>query len=161
MDDLAKIIPTLVAWFTPYLPTLLNMASKTISTIGVKAGETVIEKGTEAFLERQPLWQKLIGHPNSQKLIQAANNVANDPIDEDYSNKFKKELTNLLQQNPDLLAEVTPLLPTIEMTATATRNSKVENIEQTHEGKGGPIRMNVSASDNSTISGVKQSVKSK
>jgi hypothetical protein len=155
MDDLYTTVTLLINWFRPYLPHLIQPTL----AVGVKVGETVVEKITEAFLERQAIWKKLTGNPESKKFLSAATNVVDDPKDEDYQNKLIKELTNLLQKNPDLLAEITQLIPSVQVTVAATNNSKVEDIDQTIDGKNsGSVKMQVTADNHSTVTGVKQNI---
>ena len=91
---------------------LSALAITTLAFISVKASETVIEKFTEAALDkanklREKIWNKLKGRPEAEKALQAAKNGSQEDLEAvaDYLKiamredpEFRKEIEELAKE---------------------------------------------------------------
>lgn len=91
---------------------LSAIAITTLAFISVKASETVIEKFTEAALDkanklREKIWNKLEGRPKAEKALQAAKNGSQEDLEAvaDYLKiamredpEFRKEIEELAKE---------------------------------------------------------------
>ncbi len=91
---------------------LSAIAITTLAFISVKASETVIEKFTEAALDkanklREKIWNKLEGRPEAEKALQAAKNGSQEDLEAvaDYLKiamredpEFRKEIEELAKE---------------------------------------------------------------
>jgi hypothetical protein len=97
-------ISTLTAFLSQFLPTLLGQCDKVIG----KVTESATSKfGEAAFAKAQAIWKKL--SPN-ESLKDAAIGVAKSPDDEDLLDIFRMHLKKLLEQDEELMKEITQIL---------------------------------------------------
>jgi hypothetical protein len=143
-------------FLAPFLPSLLEVGKQA----GKKFGESLAAEGGKAALGKaQALWQKIKDKFADAPEIQgAATVVATNPEDESFQKLLAKTLGARLNENPEFAQELLGLLGGQEAAQKiiAERNSWVEDVTQEIEGSG---TQTVEARDQSTIKGVKQSIK--
>lgn len=122
--DIAQMAANTAALLLPYLPTLMSAIAKT-------TGETVI-KAIPAGVTH--LWKRLKGKPSVEE---AAKDLIKQPDDPDNLASFRKEIRKLLEENPELAAEVAKTLAspefagmqnTVQIANSTLTNSPITNI---------------------------------
>ena len=113
----------LASFLAPFLPSLLNL--------GTKAAESAAEKfGEDAWEKAKSLWGKLRPKVEAKPLAQgAAQELAQNPEDEDAREALTKQFQKILEADPALAAEISQLL---EEDAETVR--KVVNVTQSVKG---------------------------
>ncbi|MEP0914189.1 hypothetical protein NDI45_25100 [Leptolyngbya sp. GB1-A1] len=113
----------LVSFLAPFLPSLFNL--------GTKAAESVAEKfGEDAWEKAKSLWSKLRPKVEAKPLAQgAAQELAQNPNDEDAREALTKQLQKILEADPALAAEIARLLEDSSETV-----HKVVNVTQSVKG---------------------------
>jgi hypothetical protein len=93
----------LTAFLAPLLPALLNIGGRV-------AQETVDAAGDEAVGFARRLWEKLRGKVEAKPAAEeAVKDVAENPQDEDLQTVLRVQLKKLLDEDPDLAAELSQL----------------------------------------------------
>jgi hypothetical protein len=112
----------LTAFLAPLLPTLLRAGGKAVDGFAGKAGE-------EAVGVARRIWDKLRGRVEARPAaLEAATDVAQNPDDEDLRTVLRVQLKKLLEDDPQLAAEVDELwqqaraVQANTVTASGTRN---------------------------------------
>lgn len=151
-----QIAAAAAAVLAPYLPRLLNIGKEAVAS----ATETAISEGREiAWDAAQKIWAKITDRfGKDEKLRKKAELVAVDPADDSLKQILADELKGRLKEDPDLAAQIQDLLGGDDSVQQiiATEGSWVENVIQEIEGDG---RQTVEATQDSIISGVRQSKK--
>ncbi len=93
-------IASLTAFLAPLLPALLNIGGRVAKEAADAAGDEAV-----GFARR--LWERLRGHVESKPAAQdAVDDVAAHPEDEDLQTVLKVQLRKLLEDDPQLAAEI-------------------------------------------------------
>ncbi len=113
----------LASFLAPFLPSLFSL--------GTKAAESAAEKfGEDAWEKAKSLWFKLRPKVEAKPLAQgAAQELAQNPEDEDAREALTKQLQKILEADPALAAEITRLLEDSSETV-----HKVVNVTQSVKG---------------------------
>lgn len=154
--DVQGVATAVVAALVPYLPRLVQAGQETAET-AVKI--VVQEGGKVAWGQAQKIWQKIKGRfGDDTELDSTAQLAAAKPEQDTYKSLFAEVLAARLQQDEALAEELMMLLGGQEAVQeiVAEQGSWVENVTQEMEGPG---RQTLRATDDSVISGVKQSKK--
>ncbi|MEM9906140.1 MAG: hypothetical protein AAF921_14070 [Cyanobacteria bacterium P01_D01_bin.44] len=117
-------IALLVSFLAPCLPYLMKLGDKAAEKVAEKVGEKTLDQVGK-------IWTKL--RPNveaKEAACEAAEDVAQSPDDEMLRTVLQVQLTKILEQNPDLAAEVAQLLKEAEAEAETSGT----HIEQTVTG---------------------------
>ncbi len=94
MMDLAQLVQQITAALQPHLSTLLTAGE---TAAGTEGGKRIVSA----------IWEKLKGKP---KVVEAAQELAEDPKDEDAQEIFARRIKKALKNDPELQAELTKLL---------------------------------------------------
>ncbi|MBU7582617.1 MAG: hypothetical protein KAF91_06845 [Nostoc sp. TH1S01] len=121
-------ISLLVKFLTPCLPFLLNVGNKAVEGASQKLGEDVWRKATVIWSKLQP---KVEGKAAA---LEAAQDVANAPEDEDLQTALRVQLKKILTGEPTLAEEIAQILS--EKTTTGTGG---DNIQQDVSGTGNQV----------------------
>lgn len=97
-------VAILMSFLAPFLPALLNL--------GTKAAESAAEKfGEDAWEKAKTLWSKLRPKVEAKPLAQgAAEELAQNPEDEDAQAVLTKQVQKMLETDPALATEIQQLL---------------------------------------------------
>ena len=154
--DIGQITATAVATLAPFMSFFIDAGKAG----GQKLAEVIAEKGGEAaWAKAQVLWSKLRTHfGNDTEVISAATMVAAKPKDETRQSMLAEVIGARLKEHPEVAEEIFNLLGGQQAVqqVLAKRGSWVENVTQQIAGSSGT--QSISASDNSTIKGVKQDI---
>ena len=94
---------TLTTFLAPFLPALINLGSKAAESAAEKFGEDAWEKA-------KSIWSKLNPKLESKPMAQgAAQELAENPEDEDAREVLAKQLKKLLESDPTLMADISQL----------------------------------------------------
>ncbi|GEM_PF-2045802 len=118
-------ISLVVKFLAPCLPFLMNVGNKAVEGGARKIGEDVWRKATAVWSKLQP---KVEAKPAS---LEAAQDVANNPEDEDSQAALRRQLTKILESDSQLKAEIAQVLSENDLTGTDGNN-----IEQNVSGTG-------------------------
>ena len=97
--DIPTLAKQIVVFLTPFLPYLLKAGEKAAEEVGKKLG-------AEAWERAKALWGKLRG---KERVVQAAQDLAAAPDDEDAQAALRYQLKKLLAADQALAAEVARL----------------------------------------------------
>jgi len=116
-------VAVLMSFLAPFLPSLLNL--------GTKAAESAAEKfGEDAWEKAKSLWTKLRPKVEAKPLAQgAAQELAQNPDDEDAREALTKQFQKILDADPALATEIRQLFEDSPETIR-----KVINVTQSVEG---------------------------
>src|ERR1041385_2611106 len=98
--DITPVAQSLVAYLAPFLPYLM------------KAGEKVVEEGakkfgTVAWDQALAVWNKIRPQVEAKPAaVEAAQDVADAPDDEDAQATFRQQLKKLLRDDPELTRDI-------------------------------------------------------
>jgi hypothetical protein len=122
--DIPQIAATVAAFLVPYLPKLME-------SVAEATGETVIKGIPEGL---KGFWKKAKSKP---ALEEAAKDLVKKSDDPDNLASFRKEIRKLLEENPELAAEVAKTLAspefagmqnTVQIANSTLTNSPVNQI---------------------------------
>ncbi|MFH1636068.1 MAG: hypothetical protein ABIG63_18910 [Chloroflexota bacterium] len=148
--DYVQIAATLAAYLAPFTPYLIEGGKKF-------AGET----GKAAWEKSQELWKKIKTRFEDDKdITEAAQAVAINPENEGFQSLLAKALAARLNESPEFADELLALIGGQEAVQKikADKSSWIENVTQEIIG-GGNANQVIEASDDSVVTGVRQSVK--
>jgi hypothetical protein len=116
----------------PYLPTLMTAAATTAGTEAIKGIPAIVKN----------IWALLGGKvKDKESTKRAAEDVVADPKDEDNVASFRKELRELLKENPDIAANLATLLASPEAAEAkqtiTVMNSTLQNSPIIQQGGSG------------------------
>lgn len=112
--DITPVAQSLVAYLAPFLPYLM------------KAGEKVVEEGakkfgTAAWDQALAVWNKIRPQMEAKPAaVEAAQDVAEAPDDEDAQATLRQQLKKLLRDDPDLTSEIEKLIKSNRISTTVT-----------------------------------------
>ncbi|HEX6900979.1 MAG TPA: hypothetical protein VF789_14745 [Thermoanaerobaculia bacterium] len=102
--DLKLLADALVIALAPVLPHLMTGGTEAVKAVGKKVGEETFELG-------QKLWAKLRKPvEESPRALAAAEEVAEDPKNDDFRAGLRGHLAKILEADPDLASELKKLL---------------------------------------------------
>ena len=140
----------MAAYLAPFTPYLIKGGKKF-------AGET----GKAAWEKSQELWKKIKTRFKDDKdITEAAQAVAINPENEGFQSLLAKALAARLNETPEFADELLVLIGGQETVQKikADKSSWIENVTQEIIG-GGTLNQVIEASDDSVVTGVRQSVK--
>lgn len=147
--DVTVLVKDVIPFLAPFLPYLLKAGEKAAEEAGEKLGEASWERAKALWGRLRP---KVEAKPAA---LEAAQDVAAQPDDEDAQAALRRQLKKLLAEDQALAAEVARLMADeVTQRVTAEGGSSVEDVEQ--RAGGGPTQQEVSAKGDSSIKGVRQ-----
>ncbi|MBW4449831.1 MAG: hypothetical protein KME38_24070 [Spirirestis rafaelensis WJT71-NPBG6] len=97
-------IAILVKFLAPCLPFLLNVGNKAVEGASQKLGEDIWRKATVVWNKLQPKIEA------KEAAIEAAVDVAKNPVDEDSIAALRQQLKKILENDSSLAAEIAKIL---------------------------------------------------
>jgi len=132
-----ELVAETVKLLAPALPALIAAGGKVVEKVGGAAGDAVV-------VEAKKIWARLVPHVEKQPaLLEAAQEVAARPDDGDAEGALRVQLRKLLEAQPQLVAELTGLLPQNALQQNTVHNSGAGAVVAGGDMKGNTITTRV------------------